>query len=825
MEVSRREFLKYLGITGIGITLGGCDSMWSVPDEIYEKVGGMPGIETWKTSVCSLCPAGCGIKVRLIDGIPVRIHGNPIHPVNRGGICPMAEAGVESLFNPDRLKGPLQRISKRGEGKWESISWDDALQVVVTRLQSLREKNSAHKLAFWAGSENNLSAPLFARFMQAFGSPNLFHFDQAQASNLATYITQGHKNALGYDFKNVKLLINFGADLLDSGPSPVRFNQIYSEMRNRENGQSANIVHVGSRLSRTAGNSSAWVPIKPGTMAALALGMANVLIKDRQYNRGFVQTSSFGFDSWRDKNGTTHKGFKTLVSQEYYPEKVAEITGVPAAKIVELAREFGAEESALVLAGGEAANSSNGLYTLWAIECLNALKGNFDGKGPISVQKEPPFAALAQVRQDRSAMSGFEQPQLSQGENACCFFEYATARLPGGILNKKPYEIDTLLLANVNPVFTSVNQADYIAALKEIPFIVSFAPFVDETNVYADLILPDHTFLEKQEVFYKAPTVEFRYFGLQQPVIEPIHDTRHTGDFILQLSKRLSDTTSSQLPWQNYSEYLRARIEGIYTTGAGTIFTEKMDKAWLKFLKERGWQIFDYTSFEEFWEVLADKGGWLDPFPEETNFNTVFATPSKKFEFYSQVLEKEFNSQLAAQQSSGAGIDSLLLKWQISASGDAVFLPHFEPLRYEPNAGKFNLHLSTGDLITNIRGAGSNLPLVQELFGLLAREYWNSWVEINPETAHSNGISDGDIVRISSKEGSLNVKAKIHPGIMPDVVHVPFGLGHTAYGEYAMGIGVNPYKILEEDYDFLSGAPSLISTKVRIEKANGKEHV
>ncbi|MFQ6116180.1 MAG: twin-arginine translocation signal domain-containing protein, partial [bacterium] len=99
MEISRREFLKLLGMSTAGVTLTGlgCNSMWSVPDDIYERVGGAPRLESWKISVCSLCPGGCGIKVRLIDGIPVRILGNPIHPVNRGGICPMSEAGVEAL--------------------------------------------------------------------------------------------------------------------------------------------------------------------------------------------------------------------------------------------------------------------------------------------------------------------------------------------------------------------------------------------------------------------------------------------------------------------------------------------------------------------------------------------------------------------------------------------------------------------------------------------------------------------------------------------------------------------------------------------------------
>ncbi|MFQ5649297.1 MAG: molybdopterin-dependent oxidoreductase [bacterium] len=825
MEITRREFLQYLGLTTAGAAMAGlgCDSIWSVPDELYEKVGGAPRLETWKTSVCTLCPGGCGIKVRLIDGIPVRILGNPIHPVNRGSICPMAEAGIEALFNPDRIKAPLKRVGSRGEGQWQSISWEEAMQMVVSRLQALQQKDETHKLAFWSGHVNTLLSDLLSRFMSGFGSPNLFVSESGDISALATYITQGHKKPLSYNFKTIRLLINFGADVLDVGPSPVRFNQLYSELRNRENGQRTKIVHIDSRLSRTAGISDKWVAIKPGTMAALALGIASVLIKDGRYDKNFVQDRCFGFYDWQDDAGNSYRGFKSLVTQEYYPEKVAEITSVSAERIVELAREFGAEGSALALSGGQAHSSNKGLYTAWAVECLNALKGNFANGKPISLQKPPPFAELSKLEPDKVARSGLARPGLTELDDRFCFSGETPVNLPKFISEKQQVPVDVLLLAEANPVFHSTNQGGVVEALHNIPFIVSFSPFVDETTLYADLILPDHTFLEKFDVIDNIPLVEFSHFGMQQPVIEPLYDSRHLGDSILGMAKRLGGTLASALPWPDYKAYLQTRLEGVYKTGAGTVFTERMDEAWLTFLKERGWQLFDYTGFEEFWEVLLEKGGWLDPFPQEPDFDKVFATPSRRFEFYSQVLKHEIESKIRQSDGFESALDSLLQRWQIDARGDLVYLPHYEPPAASKNGARFDLHLLTYHLITNVNGMGSNLPLVQELFGLLTREYWQSWIELNPETAHSYGIHDGDMVKVTSSEGSLLVQAKILPGVMPEVAYIPFGLGHSAYGRYARGIGVNPYEIVVEDYDYLRGAPSLISTKIAIEKVTGKE--
>ena len=826
MEISRREFLKYLGITTAGASLVGLglEPIWSVPEKLLERVGGAPLLESWKTSVCSLCPAGCGIKVRLIDGIPVRILGNPLHPLNRGGICPMGEAGIETLFNPDRVQQPLQRVGERGSNEWESTSWDEALQLVVSKLQETRVQGAAHKVAFFVGNGNDLLTPFIQRFMRAFGSNNVYVFGASDEMALARYLTQGHRKHLAYRFRELDLLINFGSDLLDTGATPIRFNQLYAELRNPTIERHAKIVHIDSRLSRTASISHEWLPIKPGTMAALALAVANVLIRDGQYDAQFIKENSFGFDDWTDQDGNPHQGFRSLVEKEYSAAKAEEITGLAASKIVNLARDLGNAKTALIVAGGQAAESSNGAYTLWAVECLNALKGNFTANGTFVFASAPPFTSLPGVTLDAQAKSGLAKLAVAGEYDGYCFPETAVSSLPRLILEADEPPFDVLLMANTNPLFHAINQPQFLQAMQKIPFIVSFAPNVDDTNVHADLILPDHVFLEKYEVIHSVPTVEFSHLGLQQPVIEPLYDTRHIGDTLLQISQKLGGAVAASFPWQSYEDYLQYCLEGVYKTGQGTIFTERMDESWLEYLKQRGWQVFDYSTFEGFWDVLSEKGGWWDPFPKEGDFSRMFATPSKKFEFYSQILREKVLLQAAAGEGVPPAPDALLQKWGIAARGDTVFLPHYEPLHIDGSAGQNALFLLPYHLITNTNGAGSNLPLLQELFGMITRNYWKSWIEINPKTAHENSIAEGDWVKVTSDAGSFELTAKLLPGVMPGTVCIPFGLGHKAYGRYAKGIGVNPYELLTEVFDPLGGQPSFISTKVNLQNAQGKEH-
>ncbi|MCK5158515.1 MAG: molybdopterin-dependent oxidoreductase, partial [Candidatus Heimdallarchaeota archaeon] len=538
MEISRREFLRLLGVTGAATAIGtlGASAIFSIPDEVFERVTAGAHIETWKNSICTLCPGGCGIKVRRIDGIPVRVLGNPLYPVNYGAVCPTAEASIEMLFHPDRIRQPLKRAGNRGDDKWETISWEEALKILTDRLQKLREQGNPEKLAIISRDNNELVTELISRFMKNYGSPNFILYSDAKVGSIAPLLTQGINRSPVYDLNNANYVLNFGGDFLDNNQSPVRFNRIYSNLRNRVDKEKASIVHISSYMSRTAANSSEWIPIKPGTHAALALSIANVMIRYGSYNKNFINKHSFGFRDWQDAAGKRHEGFKTLVSADYYPEKVAEITGVPAKKIVEIARTFAATDPAVAIPGEQAASATNGFYTTWAIYCLNALKGNIGIPGGVLFSKEmirPPFPDL---QLDEIAKKGNQKPkyQPEQWAESALKIDSVSHLLPL-LLEDQPYKIDTLIVHRSNPLFESTDQNKCLNALQKVPFHVSCSSFMDESTVQADLVLPEPVFLEKWEVSLNNPSVEFRHFGVQNPVIKPLYDNLHLGDVILQV--------------------------------------------------------------------------------------------------------------------------------------------------------------------------------------------------------------------------------------------------------------------------------------------------
>ncbi len=822
MDINRREFLKLLGVATAATTLGAwsASAIFSVPDEVFKRVIAGPHIETWKNSICTQCPGGCGIRVRLIDEIPVRVLGNPLYPINRGAVCPVAEAGIEKLFHPKRIRQPLKRAGQRGENRWEKISWEEALQTITNRLQNLRAQGNPEKLVLVTQENNDIKTDLLSRFMLAFGSPNFICQSESRIYSLPSILSQGFRNPPAYDFTNTNFVLNFGGDFLDDAPTPIRFNQLYASLRDREEQKRARIVHIGSYMSRTAANSSEWVPIKPGTLAALALGIAYVIIRDDSYDKDFINNNTFGFLSWKDASGRRHQGFKQLVSEEYYPEKVAEITGIPAKKIIEIARDFAETQPALAISGKEAVASTNGLYTCWAIYCLNALKGNLEQPGGLWFPQKMISVSVPEIGRDDISQKGLATPKIGLEHNFEFTFNVDSfEQLVPALKDNKPYGLDTIIFDSVNPLFDSTNQKQYAVVLEKAPFIISCDSFINETNAFADLILPEHVFLEKWEASQGIPTVEFSHFGVQQPVIEPLYDTRHIGDVLLQLGQRLGGQLAEALPWENYQSFVQAHAKAIFDSGEGSIVSESVDISFIEFLKERGWQPFEYSTFEEFWDVLLEKGGWWDPTSPGSPNRTIFNNKSGKFEFYSQTLQSEIDRLTET----GEPIENIYRGWKIAARGDLLFLPHFEAPRFDDNAIEFPYHLLAYPLITNNNGGCDHLRLLQELSGLHSREYWNSWAEINPQTAKRLGINEGDFINIVSPTGHLSLVAKVLPTVMPETIMIPFGAGHKPIHRVDNTKGVNPYRIFAADMDLICGIPSHISTKVRIEKANKEE--
>ena len=808
MELTRRTFLKVSAAVGAATAAVG--SLPRVKALSQEKAKDGPE-ERWVPNVCLQCPAGCGILVRVVDGRAVRIEGNPEHPINIGRLCPKGHIGLQLLYDPDRIKGPMKRVGQRGEGKWERIGWDEALKIVADRLKTLRAKGEPHRLVVMGGRYRGQMHGLFARFMAAYGTPNDVGHSSicADGTPQAHYLTQGFKAYAGYDWDNTNYLLCFGGGFVEAWRPTVRLLRAFGHIR-RERPIRAKIVQVETRFSVTAAKADEWIPINPGTDAALALGIAHVIVKEELYNKEFVAEHTFGFEDWTgEKTGKKHMGFKTLVLEQYPPKKVSEITGVPEATIVRIAREFAATQPAIAAGERGASMQSNGVYNRMAIHALNALVGSLEVPGGVLVQIGPPLTKGPDVVQDEVAKAGVKQPRIdSAGTKKYPLAGEVYQDLPESILSGEPYPVDTIFLYYTNPLFSTPDVGRWYKALEKVPFIVSFSPFMDETTDHADLILPDCTYLERwhDDVIY--PSLGYPVISLRQPVVKPLFDTRNTGDVIIDLARRIGGTVAQSFPWKDYKDLIKDKVRGLFEAKTGTIVA---------------------PTFAKFWEEFQRKGFWANPPYQFRNWEHAFKTPSKRFEFYSQNLEhkleelarkevekaKEKGKTLTEEQA----LEEILRGLKLKARGDEVYLPHYEPIRHIGDPKEYPLLLNTYKLMTHAEGRGANAPWMQEILGLHVGVRWDSWVEINPETAKRLGIADGDEVWVESVVGKIKTRAKLYPGAMPHVVNIPFELGHRSYGRWAKGRGVNPNEILVHENDRLGGLAAFFSTRVKVYKA------
>jgi len=798
-KISRRTFLKVLGsgaaaATAYELRPGGSLLRALTPEE---QTALETGQDQWLSTVCAQCPAGCGIMVRVVDGRAVKIDGLPAHPSNRGKTCPKGQNGLQVLYDPDRIQGPMKRAGERGAGDWQAISWEQAIAEVVEHLSTLRSSGQAHTVAFMTGRVQGQMEGLLRRFCQAYGTPNYLDHDSISMSvtELAHGYITGHQQLYGYDWENTNYLLSFGVALLEAYQPTVRNLRLFGFMRRGRPHQRARMIQVDTRFSPTAAKADEWLPIIPGTDGALALGMAYVIISEDLYDHNFVTNHTFGFEDWTDEAGVSHIGFRSLVLRDYAPAQVEAITGVPAGTITRLAREFATTLPAVALANRSVSMQSNGLYNQMAVEALNALVGSFDGRGGPMIQRPAPYLPWPDVRLDDAARQGLDQPRLDHaGTERYPLARSVYQQLPQSVTSDDPYPLNALFLYYTNPLFSSPEVEPVREALKKVPFIVSFSPFLDDSSQYADLILPDHVYLERLQDVEMVPSTGYPVVGLRQPVVAPLFDTRHSGDVLIQVAAALGGTVAQAFPWQDFEELLQYRVNGLWRSEQGDIIA---------------------TEYQYFWQEFRLRSFWSDPPYRFGEWSRVFQTPSGRYEFYAQGLA----SDLVAAAGDG-GPDVLLAGMGFQARGDEAFLPHYEAPRSVGDAAEYPFFLNTYKLMTHAEGRGANQPHLQEILGSFMNQAWDTWLEINPRIARHLGIADGDEVWVESPTGErLKIHAVLYEGARPDVVNIPFELGHEAYGRWAKGRGVNPNRLVVNDTNPLTGSLNPFATRVKVYKA------
>ncbi|MGB7575008.1 MAG: molybdopterin-dependent oxidoreductase [Thermodesulfobacteriota bacterium] len=794
MKITRRSLLKMIAAATCGMAL---------PDELLHALPRegewIPYEEYWSTGVCLQCPSGCGLRIRSVNHWPVKLEGIKDHPMNKGRLCPKGQSGLQVLYDPDRIRHPLKRKGKRGEGNWEKISWDEAIRLVTQRLKTLRQDGKPHQLMVLGGRYRGHMADLMARFLKAYGSPNhLGNPARGSEGILKGHLfTMGVKDFLAIHWEELNYVLSFGASLLEASRPSLRNLWGYGFLRRGRPGVRGKLVQIDPRFSITASKADQWVPIQPGTDGALALGIGHWIIKEKKYDHQFVDSHTFGFWDWKDRDGKTHMGFKTLVLKEYSPKQVSSLTGVPEEAIIQMAKEFSSHLPSVAITGRGVAMQTNGTYAQMAVDSLNALVGSIDAKGGLLLQRKPPFQKWPALQKDGISEIGLSQPRIDgAGSTPFPFAEELPSVLPERIQKGETYPVDTLFLYYTNPLFSLPEPEKFRTALEKIPFIVSFSPFMDETTMFSDIVLPDGTYFERWQDDHAEPGLGFPMFGLRSPTIEPpLHDVRNTGDVIIEIAKGLGGTVAKSFPWKNFQEAMKYAAKGVFASRRGSIRAK---------------------DFDEFWKALIERGGWWDPTYPFGEWSNKFNTPSGKFEFYSLTMErglKEFSVK------NSKGLDQILLEMKTEVRGDKVFLPHYEKPRWVGEEKEYPFHFINYKLMTTAEGRGANQPFLQEIIGPHLYEKWDSWVEINPETAQKMGIKDGDLIWVESKAGKLKGKARLFPGTNPTCINIPYGQGHKGYGRWAKGRGINPNELLVKEYDHLGGFVTYFSTRVKVYKA------
>lgn len=708
--MDRRNFVKLIGTASGGVITSACsDHVKPIIPLLVSDEAIVPGIEEWHPSVCRECSAGCGTIVRVMESERVitlegemvreriaaikKIEGNPLDPVSGGRLCARGQAAVQRLYHPDRLQGPQRRTGAKGESNFAPVAWDEALGEASDAIGRAASENPAG-IVYISRPEANSRSVVIDRFLKALGAPpatttGLCDFT---IEHKASELVYGWSGVPVYEIQDATFVLGLGADFLGGWVSPVFYSRRFGHMRQGRTGIRGKLVQAESRMSQTGWSADEWLPVAPGGEHALALAIGHVLIKE----------------GWSRSDDAVSPAVREVFESLDF-DQAAATAGLDPRRIRRVAQEL-AESSAPLVVPGASITRTNSLDAVVVASALNLLLGNTGVKG------------------------GVRSPSMVEE------FEVGRPRFQG--LEDRLAGAELVLLDGADPVYASPAYAEALAAAKTV---ISFSSFVDDSSVYADLLLPDHVPLESSEVVSPSVTIGPSLTGAPA-FVRPLYDTRPTGDVLVDLASRV------EKPIQGYAA----------TEAFRDVFVNQPPDA-------------DWGSDAEFAEYCERQGGWWSE-QEAAKTEPVLET-------ISGLPETEANGE----------------------SSEYAF--QFQPY---PS-------LQFGD------GSGSNLAWLQQLPDPASSAVWGLPVEIDAHTATELGVVNGDFVRVSSEQGSLEAPVYVHPAAIPGVVSMAIGQGHTHYGRYAADRGANPLSISAGPREQATGLPAFGSARVRLQKIEGKQ--
>ncbi len=543
-DLNRREFIR---LTALGTAAGlmGASGASGTGDRVLEGKLRLEGagrdfsLVTGKErkaipSACWQCVNTDANIGYVENGRLVKIEGNPRMLTSRGRLCARGQAGINQVYNPDRLLHPLVRTGRRGDGRWKRISWDEALDLLVEGgeiagrevkgLRALREEGTPEKYLFhygrMTGSDwliNNYY------FMPTYGSGTVGDHNSicVAAGGVARRYTGDTRGATGW--KDSRIILDFGASVLEAGFGHLTSTRECTEALVR----GAKMYVFDVRLSNTAAKATEWVPLKPGTDLAVILALSRVLLEEELADETFVE----------DLTNVSMSELRSHLAP-YTPEWAEATSGVPAERIRSIAREFGTTKPGMCLGGRGLFMHYNGVQAMRALDMLRALSGNVGPAGERSPRPRWNYAfEFPQPEEEPKTLD-----VLTGEADAYLFTGYGVSHQIVDRIDRGPERPDIYLVYCHNPVYSN-GECDRNARVyrdeQKIPFLVAVDIAMSETTELADLILPDATYLERWTLEGTASPEGVPEYFIRQPMHAPLGEARNWIDVLCEIGRRL----------------------------------------------------------------------------------------------------------------------------------------------------------------------------------------------------------------------------------------------------------------------------------------------
>ena len=528
--MTRRRMLKLSGAFSAGCLAG------AMGKGVNAFAGQTPpkaasGI-TSKFSACDMCFNKCGLIVRVKDGVVQKLDPNPEYLKSRGMLCARGNAGIRQLYDPDRLKYPLLRKGDRGDGKWQRLTWNQALDLAAEKMQAIADKYTRCGMLFMAGTDTQ--STFVHHFAEAFGSYNILSHE----SNCLISRNRAFLDTFGVvptpDTLNCKYLLMPGANRFEALVTPDSID-IMTAM---ENG--CKLVVLDPRHTKTAALASEWHAIRPGTDMAFFLAMAHVIVKEELYDKEFVKLKTHGFEK-----------LKAHV-EKYTPEWAAAECDIAARDIRRMSREIAAAApAAMVYPGRRSSDYEDSTQIRRAFAIVNALLGNWDRKGGLTL---PLKIKTGSIPFEAPFYEKNPEDRVDAGAAKMMFAEEGSFKhTRDAVIAGKPYPIKGWMTYKTNPMQTGANRAKTIEMISKLDFMMTVDITMSDTAWMADLVLPAPSYLERFD-----PVSSFQGSSacsgivIRDQVVKPMFESRPVFWIVKELAKRLDLAEHFEFTMEDY---------------------------------------------------------------------------------------------------------------------------------------------------------------------------------------------------------------------------------------------------------------------------------